>query len=106
MKIGDEVYVLDTWRGEKYRVNKATVCNIRSFTYSAIRLVDVRFPCGGTGLYVIGSSAYETREEAENAMKMHTGGGETHANTRKRRFDAPKDENEARKRVLDALGGE
>ncbi|PWM55154.1 MAG: hypothetical protein DBX93_01910 [Oscillospiraceae bacterium] len=106
MKIGDEVYVLDTWRGEKYRVNKATVCNIRSFTYSAIRLAEVRFLCGGTGLYVVGFGAYETPEEAEDALKRHTCGGETHANTRKRRFDVPKDENEARKRVLDALGGE
>ena len=106
MKIGDEVYVLDTWRGEKYRVNKATVCNIRSFTYSAIRLVDVRFPCGGTGLYVIGSSAYETREEAENALKTQTRGGETHANARETHAGKPQDENEARKRVLDALGGD
>ena len=106
MKIGDEVYVIDTWRGEKYRINKGTVCNIRSFEYSDIRLADVRFLCGGTGLYVVGSGVYETQAEAENALKTHTGGGETHANTRKRRFDAPKDENEARKRVLDALGGD
>lgn len=106
MKIGDEVYVLDTWRGEKYRVNKATVCNIQTFTYSAIRLAEVRFLCGGTGLYVIGAGAYDTREEAENALKRHKCGGETHANTRKTHAVKPQDENEARKRVLDALEGE
>lgn len=106
MKVGDEVYVLGTWRGKKYRVNKATVCNIRSYAHAGIRLAEVRFLCGGTGLYVIGGGAYETPEEAENALKMHTCGGETHANARKTHAVNPQDENEARKRVLDALEGE
>ena len=106
MKVGDEVYVLDTWRGKKYRVNKATVCNIRSFEYSDIRLAEVRFLCGGTGLYVVGCGAYETPEEAENALKMRTDTGKTQKDTRKRYAEKPQDENAARNRVLDALGGE
>lgn len=55
---------------------------------------------------MIGAGAYDTREEAENALKRHKCGGETHANTRKTHAVKPHDENEARNRVLDALGGE